>query len=315
MLAAVANLLPVARNFARQIVPPVVATLIAALLIAGFNRAFSTHMVQPRMAALHGGAGEATRPIIYAANPHEAVMVTEVARLSEEPQVERVFAKEGVREAGKDQGTVRLATAAPVPAAATTPAPAAAPVTPRVVLRKSEQPAEPRQTESRQVEQRVAAVPAVVAPAPVIAAPPVVAQQPIPPLAQPPIVVPAQPPQGALPPVAQEPPPVIAAKPMVTVPDRPRPPYPGQAYPNQAYPNQAYPNHAYPNQAYPGYDPRQAYEPQQADADPDLAPRERRPLERFVDAIKPSSIFNRMREFGDRIEAAGNEILPNIRQQ
>jgi hypothetical protein len=30
--------------------------------------------------------------------------------------------------------------------------------------------------------------------------------------------------------------------------------------------------------------------------------------------MKPSSIFARMRELGDRIEAAGNEILPNIRQ-
>ena len=38
------------------------------------------------------------------------------------------------------------------------------------------------------------------------------------------------------------------------------------------------------------------------------------PLERFVDTMKPSSIFARMRELGDRIEAAGNDILPNIRQ-
>jgi hypothetical protein len=101
-------------------------------------------------------------------------------------------------------------------------------------------------------------------------------------------VAPMQPAASAPAPVAQEPPPVITAKPMVTVPDRPRP-------------------------AYPGYQPRPPYEQQQAEQDI-APPPEPRPLERFVDSLKPSSIFNRMREFGDRIEAAGNEILPSIRQ-
>jgi hypothetical protein len=311
MLAVTAKLLPAARGYARQIVPPVLATLIAALLIAGFNRAFSGHLVQPRMAALHGGSGETTRPIVYAANPHEEAGIAAAAPVSEPAVPERIFAKDDAREAGKDQTPLKVATAAPaVPAAA-----APAPVTPRIVSRKAEpqaieqrQGVEQRQSvEQRQVteprEPRVAAVPVAVAPAPapvvgapapvagapapLITAPPVVVQ-PIAPLVQQPIAPPLQAAPSALPPVAQEPPPVISAKPMVTVPDRPGP-------------------------AYPGYQQRAPYNQQ---AEQDLAPlREPRPLERFVDSLKPSSIFNRMREFGDRIEAAGNEILPNIRQQ
>ena len=51
-------------KFLRQIVPPVIATLIAALLIAGFNRAFSVHLSQPRLGGAqrpgeHGGAERA----------------------------------------------------------------------------------------------------------------------------------------------------------------------------------------------------------------------------------------------------------------
>ncbi len=90
------------------------------------------------------------------------------------------------------------------------------------------------------------------------------------------------------PPVAQEPPAVIAAKPMVTVPDRSRAAYP----PNAPYDT--------------------ATAPEQEIAAP--PPPQGGPLGRFVDTMKPSSIFARMRELGDRIEAAGNEILPNIRQ-
>ena len=37
-------------------------------------------------------------------------------------------------------------------------------------------------------------------------------------------------------------------------------------------------------------------------------------LGKFVNAMKPSTWFARAREFGDKIEATGNEILPNIRQ-
>ena len=118
MVAVTGKLLPLARSFSRQIVPPVLATLIAALLIAGFNRAFSSHLVQPRMAALHHAQGE-SRPIVYAANPQQDVAVTEVAT-SEPTAPERICAKDNVREAGKDQGTLKVA-AAP---AAPTPAPA-----------------------------------------------------------------------------------------------------------------------------------------------------------------------------------------------
>jgi hypothetical protein len=346
MDVVVTKVIPAARNLSRQIVPPVLATLIAALLIAGFNRAFSGHLVPPRMSAIHDNTGEATRPIIYAANPREAVTVTEVIPFDEPTMPERIFAKDGAGEAGKDQSAIKFASA-----------PAAAPT--RVVTRKPELPVEPRQTEQRQaeprqVEPRVAAVPlaapapapTAAAPAPVVTAPPVavqpiappvvaqpigpIAQQPLAPIAQQPLAAPMPPAAAPLSPVAQEPPPVIVAKPMVTVPDRPRPayagqnypnqPYPAQTYPGQSYPSQpyptaqAYPGQAYPGQAYPGYDPRQAGQ-QQAQADQDAAaPRERRPLERFVDEMRPSSIFNHIREFGDRVEAAGNAILPNIRQ-
>lgn len=342
MLAVITKLLPAARNFSRQIVPPVVATLIAALLIAGFNRAFSGHLMQPRMAAMHDGTGKGTRPIVYATNPQEAVAVAEVDPLAEPAIRERIFAKGDAkgdaRESGKDQAAFKLATA---------------PVAPRAVARRTE-PVEARPAEP----QRVASVPVVVsappAPAPAMTTAPItaqpiapIAQQPIasqpiaPPMAPQPLPQPtAQPPMAQQPmpapqmaapqigvPVAQEPPPVIAAKPMVTVPDRPRAPYPAntaQNYPNQAYPASTYPNRAYPNPAYPNqanlnqanpnYDPRPPYAQQQADDEDYARPRERRPLERFVDAIKPSTIFNHMREFGDRIEAAGNEILPSIRQ-
>ncbi|HMK78407.1 MAG TPA: hypothetical protein VK438_02100 [Xanthobacteraceae bacterium] len=313
MLAIVAKFVPAARNLSRQIVPPVLATLIAALLIAGFNRAFSGHLVQPRMAALHDATGEAAQPVVYAANPHEAVMVTEVVPFTE-PTAQRVFAKDDVREAGKEQSAIKLASA-----------PAAAPAAARVATRKSDLPAEPRQAEPQ-----LAAAPMVVpgpagaAPAPVVTAPPVavqpiapiaqqpIVQQPIAPIAQQPIAAPMPPAAAPLPPVAQEPPAVIVAKPMVTVPDRPRQTYPaGQGYAGQPYP----PAQPHPGQPYPGYDQRPPYQPQQADADQDVAPpREPRPLERFVEALRPSSIFNHIREFGDRVEAAGNEILPNIRQ-
>ena len=44
MIAAVSRLAPAAAKFARQIVPPVIATLIAAGLISAYNRAFSGHL-------------------------------------------------------------------------------------------------------------------------------------------------------------------------------------------------------------------------------------------------------------------------------
>ena len=38
------------------------------------------------------------------------------------------------------------------------------------------------------------------------------------------------------------------------------------------------------------------------------------PIGTIVNTLKPSSLFARAREFGEKIEAAGNEILPSIRQ-
>jgi hypothetical protein len=262
-MLAVAKYLPAARNYLRQIVPPVLATLIAALLIAGFNRAFTTHLVQPRMAALHSNSDEAVPPAGNAVKPREAI---EIVSVSEPAAPERVFVKDNDREAGKDQTIKVAAPAAPAPVTAAAP-----PAAPRIAVRKVEPPV----VEQRLAEPRVAAVPVVVAPSVMVApapvlAPPVVAQ-PIAPLA------PAMQPAPMMQPVAQEPPPVIAAKPMVTVPDRTRPAYEPPS----------------------GQDLAQAPAPRQ---------------ESFVEALRPSSIFNRMREFGERIEAAGNEILPTIRQ-
>src|SRR2546423_15267537 len=66
MFPAASQLVPFAVKSCRQIVPPVVATLIAAGLISAYNRAFSTHLQQPRMSALHtqaNAAGDLTAPI------------------------------------------------------------------------------------------------------------------------------------------------------------------------------------------------------------------------------------------------------------
>jgi hypothetical protein len=38
------------------------------------------------------------------------------------------------------------------------------------------------------------------------------------------------------------------------------------------------------------------------------------PIGAIANTLKPSSLFARAREFGEKIEAAGNEILPSIRQ-
>jgi hypothetical protein len=262
MFAALIDYLPATRNFLRQIVPPVLATLIAAVLIAGFNRAFSGHLVQPRMAALHSESAvpaEPPRPANTIMEPRESAPIAPVTGILKAP--ERIFAKENDREAEKDQVQVKIAASTLPPAPAAAPPPVAAP---RLVVRKPEpQISEPR----------IAAAPAI--PAPVLAAP-------APALTAPPVtVLPAtQPPAAAaMQPIAGTP--VLAAKPMVTVPDRARPAPPQAA--------------------------------QEAAGEPDGAPAPR-PAERFVDSLRPSALFDRMREFGERIEAAGNEILPNIRQ-
>ncbi len=304
MLAATARFLPVIRTAARQIVPPVIATLIAAVLIAGYNRAFTGHLVQPRMAAMHSGeavADEAPRPATTKVREvTDAVIVAEPVSVHN-----RVFAKDNDREAAKDEMALKTASApdpAPVESATAAPAVAPAPVaapTPTVV-RAPAKKAEPRVVERRPAETRPYGAPVVVSQPPVIVAqPPVIVAQPPAPgpvIATAPYPAQPYPTQQAYPmqqPVAQEPPPVIAAKPVVTVPDRQRAAYPQSAAAPQNVPYEA------------------AAREQEVVAPP---PPHGGPLERFVDTMKPSSIFARMRELGDRIEAAGNDILPNIRQ-
>jgi len=258
MRAAAVNLVPVLRTYTKQIIPPVLATLIAALLIAGFNRAFSGHLVQPRMAALH--SNEETRPTEAKTREMPAV---EIASASEPTPPDRIFAKDNDREAAKDQPTLKVAVAAPAPVPAAAPAvvtaaPVAAPPLPRAAQRPSEPP-------------RVVTTPLAPAPVPVVVAapvsPPVAIQQPFP----------------------QEPPTVIVGRPVAVPVERPR--------------------------YQPGMQPpQQQGVQQQAMQQEPMQPAQPRGFDRFVDSMKPSSIFDRMREFGDRIEAAGNEILPSIRQ-
>lgn len=281
-----ARLLPILQTGARQIVPPVIATVIAAVLIAGYNRAFSGHLMQPRMAAVQGkiGAPDEMPPMpLPTVKPGETA---ETVAVLEPVAPQRLFAKDDDREAAKDETALKIAapaSAAPQPVAAAAPVPPAVPVA-RSVARKSE----PRAVEQRPVMVATAPVaPAVQAPPPVVQAAPMMPQP------QPVIV---QGPPSAAPypqPVAQEPPPVIAAKPMVTVPDRQRPPYAQNA-----------------PVAQNGYPQNSPYEAQDVPPPPQGGP-----LERFVDTFKPSSIFARMRELGDKIEAAGNDILPNVRPQ
>jgi hypothetical protein len=295
MFGAAAQFLPAIRNFARQIVPPVVATLLAAVLIAGYNRAFTGHLVQPRLGMLHGdvvGTDEAPRPAgLPTTRPRE---VTDAIIVAEPVSAQnRVYAKDNEREAAKDDSALKTAAAPaaePAPPVEAAGAAAAAPPTPPVA-RAAPKKVEPRVVERRPVEPRPYGAPVVVSQPPVVVAPP--------PMAAPAPVIVAAPVAAPYPsypmqqPVAQEPPPVIAAKPMVTVPDRPR-----AAYPQS-----------------PSYPPNAPYEtaaPQQETAAP--PPPQGGPLGRFVDTMKPSSIFARMRELGDKIEAAGNDILPNIRQ-
>jgi hypothetical protein len=296
MLGAAARFLPAIRNFTRQIIPPVVATLLAAVLIAGYNRAFTGHLVQPRMGMMHGdviGTDEATRPAgVATAKPREAtdaIIVVEPVGAQN-----RVFSKDNDREAAKDETALKTAAAPaaePVAVEAAAPAAEPAPAVPPVARAPAKKVEPPRLVERRPVEPRPYGAPVIVSQPPVIVAqPPMVA--PVPVIVAAPAAAP-YPVQQAAPypmqqPVAQEPPPVIAAKPMVTVPDRRRAPY----APNAPY--------------------ETAAAPEQQDFAP--PPPAQGPLERFVDTMKPSSIFARMRELGDRIEAAGNDILPNIRQ-
>ena len=226
-----------------------------------------------------------------------AAPVTETITIYEEAIApERLVDKEPGQESGKDQ-TAKLAAAEPAPP----PVRAAAP--------KAEARSEPRHVAAVELPQH-----AVRAPAPVVVAlPPSVVVPPagapmvaaVPPAQQPPYQhaypqpypqyqQPAQP--QVQPPYApqavQPPPPVIMATPqvvtvpdrVVTVPDRPvaRPvEVQGRPVEIQAEDNPVQP---------PGM------------------------LGRIVNTLKPSSLLSRAKEFGDRIEQVGNDILPSIRQ-
>ena len=276
MFSAASQLVPAAAKFARQIVPPVIATLIAAGLISAYNRAFSGHLQQPRMAALHSHADETQAPPVTIGETSKPLAATEAVTIYDNiVPPGRLWDKEARQEAGKDQAIKMAAEPAPAPV--------------RTALPRPEPKAEPRRVASVELPSPaprapapvvvqapvvVAVPPSVVSPpaaAPVVAAMPT-AQEQHPPVYQPPYAQPqyAQPPYQQ----PQYPPPVIMGQPIVTVPDRPRPVEEAQAAPP-------------PPQGTFGM---------------------------IVNTLKPSNLFARAREFGEKIEAAGNDILPNIRQ-
>src|ERR1041385_2343831 len=132
MFPAASQLVPFAVKSCRQIVPPVVSTLIAAGLISAYNRAFSTHLQQPRMSALHevNAAADTAAPITTVGMtrppPPPAPAVTETITIYEEAIApERLAEKDAGEEAGKDQSAIRLAESgsAPAPARAANPTP------------------------------------------------------------------------------------------------------------------------------------------------------------------------------------------------
>src|SRR5262245_30614433 len=112
---AISRLLPATAKFTRQIVPPVIATLIAAGLISAYNRAFTAHMQQPRMAALHQDAEPASEPVARPLIATEAVTIYDNIA----PPA-RLWEKEAKQESGKDQA-IKLAEPAPAPARTAAP--------------------------------------------------------------------------------------------------------------------------------------------------------------------------------------------------
>jgi len=232
MFAAASRLVPLTVKFCRQVVPPVIATLIAAGLIHAYNRTFSSHLTQPRLSALHAEEGPPAAPITTVGMTKPPAPptppVTETITIHEEAIApERLAEKDTLEEAGKDQ-TVRLASE---------PTPAPAPVPVRTASHSPR--AEPK-FEPRAEPHRVAAA----------ELPQPVARAPVPEHVQPP--------------------------PVVTVPDRP-----------------------------------DARPVEEADVPP--AP-PRGAMGAFVHVLKPSTWFAHAREFGEKIEQVGNDILPNIRQ-
>lgn len=249
MFAALTRLLPAASTMLRQIVAPVIATLIAAVLIQGYNRAFSGQLSQPRMAAVQAGSEQAALPAVAPTATADAIRVgaaqslpvTDYITLYERAAPDRLSEKDGGREAAKDDAPIKLATPAAAPATAPAAAPAAraAPARSAAVQPAARQPRAPR------------------AAAPIAATPPVTTSI-------------------AVAPVPAEPPPVIVAA---------------------------------PPQAY-GIARQGANEPPVTEAPPPP----RGALGAIANALSPSALFARAREFGQKIEQTGNDLLPNIRQ-
>ena len=212
MIAAVSQLVPYAVKSCRQIVPPVVATLIAAGLISAYNRAFSTHLQQPRMSALHevaiaeGTVAPITTVGMTRPPAAPAPAVTETITIYEDAIApERLAEKDLGEEAGKDQAAFKVAEPAPAPVRTAGPPPG---VEPKV---------EPHRVASIEAAQPVQ--PVVRAPVPLIVAMP-------PPVVAPPAGVVVAVPAPVQQPAYQPAPVSVGAAPVVTVPDRPtvRPP-------------------------------------------------------------------------------------------
>jgi|GEM_PF-6884897 len=125
-MISVARFLPAASRYLRQIVPPVIATLVAAVLIQGYNRAFSGQLTQPRMAAMQAEASvpatpepEANASAVGMTKP-PAAPVTEYVTIYERAEPDRLTDKDDGREAGKEQAPIKAAV--PPRTAAVTPA-------------------------------------------------------------------------------------------------------------------------------------------------------------------------------------------------
>ena len=75
MFAAASRFIPLTAKFCRQVVPPVIATLIAAGLISAYNRTFSSPLTQPRLGALghRAGDGLATGATLHDQRPRRTV--------------------------------------------------------------------------------------------------------------------------------------------------------------------------------------------------------------------------------------------------
>lgn len=275
MFAAVSQLMPAAARFFRQIVPPVIATLIAAVLISAYNQTFSGHLSQPRMSALHAEENAApTAPITTVGMTKPApAPVTETITIYEDViEPERLSDKDAKEEAGKDQTAVKLA-AEPAPAPVRTVAQAPRPE-PKAEVRYEPRP------EARRLAAVELAQPVMRAPAPVIVAvPPSVVSAPTtaPVVAAMPVAQEQRPPQYQQQQQYQQPQVIMGTPPMVTVPDRPS-----------------------------------ARSSEEAQVQPPAPPHG--PIGTFVNVFKPSNWFARAREFGEKIEQAGNDILPSIRQ-